>query len=117
MTDKKKTIILTIIAVVTLLSVSFGGAYAYFTITSTIDSSTNTFTSTTGSIGNVSLTATTPALYLATTAVDFQEGTTGTYWSTTTADSYASSETKQTINTLKTKAKSYLPTWQTACVL
>ena len=101
MDDRKSTIILSIIALVTLLTAVVGATFAYFTFNATISSSTNTITATTGSVGNVTLTATTPALHITTDAYDFRQNSSAlTYWATSTSSNYKSTEEVNVINTL-----------------
>ena len=98
---KNNAMALTIIAVVTLLTAVVGATFAYFTFSATISSGTNTITATTGSVGNVTLTATNPAMHITTTAVDFKQGTPGTYWATiTNGTAYQTTEETDVINTL-----------------
>lgn len=101
--NKSKTIILTIIAVVTLLGVVAGATFAYFTFTSTISSDTNTITGTTGSVGSITLTSSTTALHITTVAEDFSETNKGdVYWSTnSTTDNYRTSSSSYKMHDLK----------------
>ena len=100
--NKSKQLVLTAIAVVTLLTAVVGATFAYFTFTSTISSGTNTITSTTGTVGNVTLTATTAAMHITTAAAQFAESAKGTtYYATSTAANYVGSAETNVINTLQ----------------
>ena len=107
--DKKNTILLTVIAVATLLVAVVGATFAYFSVTGTGEGSTAAITSTTGSVGSVSIAATNSTMHINTVASDFAQSLGGTdngvYWakagaSTPGASDYNQSETPITAFTL-----------------
>ena len=79
-----KAIVTLIIGAGTLLLVTFGAAYAYFSVTSDNNATNTTSTGALQSTGNVTLTTNTPNLYLNLDGVLMSEGNIGTkYWATT----------------------------------
>ena len=62
--DKKNTMLLTVIAVATLLVAVVGATFAYYSVTSNNTSSTRTVTTTTPEVGSVALTSTGVDLYV-----------------------------------------------------
>ena len=83
--EKKNTMLLTVIAVATLLVAVVGATFAYFSVTGQNTTGTGaTVTSTTDEIGNVAIATTNAQMHIDTTANDFRQaigGTTnGIFW-------------------------------------
>lgn len=76
--DRKNTMLLTVIAVATLLVAVVGATFAYFSITGTNSSGTTVITTTTGSVGTVTLTSPNTALKINLTATDMAQNLGGT---------------------------------------
>ena len=107
--DKKNTMLLTVIAIATLLVAVIGATFAYFGVTGNATSTNSVLTSNTDQVGTVSIATTNAAMHIDTTANDFREaikGTTeGIFWAAEGASSpvrsdYNSSETQITAFTL-----------------
>ena len=83
--DKFKTIILTIIVSVFLVSIVIGASYSYFTASSSNEGGTNTILSTTETAGSVTLRKSDASLKLDLTAQDMANSSNDiTYYATTT---------------------------------
>ncbi len=93
--DKKNTMLLTVIAVATLLVAVVGATFAYFSITSNQDTTPTTVTGETEAVGTVALNNETSAMHLSLTAADMAEANKGTSY-------YATTETAQNYDTTKT---------------
>jgi len=89
--DKKNTMLLTVIAVATLLVAVVGATFAFFSVTSQTATSANTKVTTTAQdVGVVSLTTTTDNLYLKLSAAQMANTTAAKVpYYATTADEYA----------------------------
>jgi len=87
--DKKNTMLLTVIAVATLLVAVVGATFAFFTASNTASGETKV-TTTTETVGSVTVTNPTPAMHLYLAAADMTEAAAGTkgvdYWATTDPD-------------------------------
>ena len=84
--EKKNTILLTVIAVATLLIAVVGATFAYFTAGQTNAGGTTTVTATSESVGSVTLTNETENLHLTLSASDMAQNNLGVYWATDVAD-------------------------------
>ena len=84
--DKKNTMLLTVIAVATLLVAVVGATFAYYSVTTTNQSSTRTVTTTTPPLATVTLTQGSDNLYLNITGDQMADNSTArrTYYHTTT---------------------------------
>ena len=71
--DKKNTMLLTVIAVATLLVAVVGATFAFFAVTGNDTTTGATVTSTTDEIGNVAIATTNAEMHIDTTAADFAE--------------------------------------------
>ncbi len=101
--DKKNTILLTVIAVATLLVAVVGATFAYFSITATNSSSSTVITTTTGSIGTVALTSPNTALKINLAASDMAETNSGSsYYSvlSSSSDNYLTEATNALVPVL-----------------
>lgn len=99
--DKKNTMLLTVIAVATLLVAVVGATFAYFSLTATDSSQTAAINTTTEQLGTIALTTTTTEMHITTTATDFAQDNQGTYWATATNGThYVANEEKDTIYTI-----------------
>lgn len=97
--DKKNTMLLTVIAVATLLVAVVGATFAYFTASNTNSTTNTTTTVTTEQVGAVTL-AGGKTLYLALSAADMaQTAANTTYYSSDTASSRNTSATPYDIAT------------------
>lgn len=76
--DRKNTMLLTVIAVATLLVAVVGATFAYFSISGTNNSGTTVVTTQTGSVGTVTLTSPNTSLKLNLAASDMAENLGGT---------------------------------------
>ena len=86
--DKKNTMLLTVVAVATLLVAVVGATFAFFTAQNTASGST-TVTTTTETIGAVTVSNPTPAMKIKLAAADMDEQSATTpYWATATAANY-----------------------------
>jgi len=84
--DKKNTMLLTVIAVATLLVAVVGATFAYFTVSSTNSTATTSVTTKAEAVGTVALTNGTQAFYLNVTTAQMAEDLKGTktYYAQTT---------------------------------
>ena len=91
--DKKNTMLLTVIAVATLLVAVVGATFAYFTATANTNNTTAGVTATTGTVSTVNLVGASKTLKLDTVVADFEHVTTNKqpYYAveTTNASGYA----------------------------
>lgn len=84
--DKKNTMLLTVIAVATLLVAVVGATFAYFSVTGANDGNTTAVTLEAEDVGTVALTNPTTGLYLGVTAADMASTKAGTsYYATVVA--------------------------------
>jgi len=102
--DKKNTMLLTVIAVATLLVAVVGATFAYFTASNTNDNQTTVVTGQTTTIAAVGLSNPTPSLYISLTATEMAQATNAykPYWATTEPNvageaNYAESATQRTV--------------------
>ena len=99
--ETKKIIVPTIVAIVTLVMLTVGATYAYFTVSSTNNFGTKTITATTPEIGSVAL-STGSNLYLNLSRVNMMSANQGTYYAVTSSTGAATTtETTATIATAK----------------
>ena len=97
----KKTIILTSIALVTLLVIVIGATYSYFTGSNTISGTTN-LTITTEKIGTITITNPTEVISMKLTAADMDELSKGvSYYATTSGANNASTAEYNPVSRLK----------------
>ena len=90
--DKKNTMLLTVIAVATLLVAVVGATFAYFSVTGTNDAKTTVVTTEAEEVGTVALTNPTSAMSITLTAADMASAKQGTpYYATTTDANYVTS--------------------------
>ena len=88
--DKKNTMLLTVIAVATLLVAVVGATFAYYSVTSSQNNSTTTLNTTTQKVGTVTLTTTQSNLYLHVTAEQMSQANANkSFYSTTAVDAAA----------------------------
>lgn len=80
--DKKKILVPTIIAVLTLIVMVVGATYAYFSVATTNNFGTRTVTASAADVGSVAL-ATGSNLYLNLSRVNMMQANTGTYYAVT----------------------------------
>ena len=84
--DKKNTMLLTVIAVATLLVAVVGATFAYYTISTVDTNNTSTFTAATAKVGTVTMTRETENMHIAVSAADMSTNNQGTtYYSITGA--------------------------------
>jgi hypothetical protein len=76
--DKKNTLLLTVIAVATLLVAVVGATFAYFSVTATNTDTSSAITATTEAVGTVALSTNNPTLGIITNAADFSQSAAGT---------------------------------------
>ena len=106
--DKKNTMLLTVIAIATLLVAVIGATFAYFGVTGSNTASTAALTTTTDQVGTVALAGDVTAIHINTIAGDFaQTAAPKTMWakagnsaSTLPASDYENSEVDHVIYTL-----------------
>ena len=84
--ERKNTMLLTVIAVATLLVAVVGATFAYYSISTTNDNNTTVVNTQTAKVGSVALTNPTPNLYLSLSAADMAKDNQGAYYATTTAN-------------------------------
>lgn len=88
--DKKNTMLLTVIAVATLLVAVVGATFAYFSVSATSTSATATVTTKAESVGSIALNSKNAPLYLNLSADQMSKANaTKTYHATTSATGYA----------------------------
>ena len=87
--DKKNTMLLTVIAVATLLVAVVGATFAYFTVNSTSTTATTTVTTKAEAVGSVSLSSVNSAFYLSLTADQMSYENKDTVYYATTDNSNA----------------------------
>ena len=92
--DKKNTMLLTVIAVATLLVAVVGATFAYFSVTDTFASSTAAINATTQDVGTVALADGGATMHINTVAGDFANTTEAkrAMWATATTAGYVLSE-------------------------
>jgi len=96
--EKKNTMLMTIIAVATLLVAIIGASFAYFTATTNDGGGMTIVTSTTETIASVNLNNPTETLKIKLTANDMAEDNLGTYWATdNVANNYDSNAIQRAI--------------------
>ena len=99
--DKKNTMLLTVIAVATLLVAVVGATFAYFAVTNTGSSATSAVTTTTEDVGVVALSNGVTEMHIKTTAADFASAVAAkTFYavdSSTSTDNYADTETLKNV--------------------
>ena len=94
--ETKKIIVPTIIALITLIVLTVGATYAYFTVSTTNDFGTKTITATTPEIGSVALSSGSN-LYLNLSRVNMMSANQGTYYAVTSSAGTAT-KTETTTN-------------------
>ena len=88
--DKKNTMLLTVIAVATLLVAVVGATFAYFSVTVTSNAATSTVTTKAEAVGSVALNSKNAPLYLSLSADQMSKANANTvYHATTSATGYA----------------------------
>lgn len=98
--QKKRVFIMTLIAILTLLSLILGASYAYFSVFNSNNSSTSVLRTTTGSVGTVVLTNPTSNLHINLKALNMQSGNSQTVlYATTTDADYEERSTPRSIGT------------------
>lgn len=97
--DKKNTMLLTVIAVATLLVAVVGATFAYFSVTGANDGNTTVVTTEAEEVGTVALTNPTATMHITLTAADMASAKQGTpYYATTdTTVGYKTAQEVQTV--------------------
>lgn len=99
--ENKNTMLLTVVAVATLLVAVVGATFAFFTADNTI-SGTTTVTTTTEKIGAITISNPTTAISMKLTAADMDEASKGSsYWATTTSANHVSTAEHNAVSRLK----------------
>ena len=96
--ERKNTMLLTVIAVATLLVAVVGATFAYYSVTGTNTSTTNTVSTTTQKVGTVTLAEQDEQLYLNVTANQLAKSLAGhDYWAKTENENAAESQQTHTL--------------------
>lgn len=97
--ERKNTMLLTVIAVATLLVAVVGATFAYYSVQSGANNSTTAINTTTGKAATVTYTAGTSQLYLNVRAAQMSVDTQGTYYAQATDIDASSTSTDYTLGT------------------
>ena len=89
--EKNKILIPTIIAVITLILITFGATYAYFTVTANNEFGSKTIEATISDVGSVAL-STGSNLYLNLSRIDMIPANVGTYYAVSDSEGIATTE-------------------------
>lgn len=99
--ERKNTMLLTVIAVATLLVAVVGATFAYYSVTGDRTYNTTNVQTTTGKIGTVTYTGEENNLFLNVTTEQMSQVSQGTYYSTTDSEKAALTKTDHKIGTFR----------------